>query len=386
MSNKTWQIVDLESPSDSVTSGGTSELGFVHRRLKGGLREGVDLIDVHCGRLCFSIIPTRGMGIWNATWDQIEFGWRSPVAGPVHPSFVPLYDPSGLGWLDGFDELLARCGLYSNGAPEFDTSGRLQHPLHGRIANTPAQRVEVQIDEHEKSIEVRGTVLESRFHFQKLELTTVYRCQLNQPSILIKDDVTNRSGGPATFQLLYHFNFGPPVLDEGAKLIAPVREIAPRDVVAANAIDYWDSISASRPGSSEQVFFMQLLADANHRTSVLLHNSKGDIGVGLSYVTSHLPCFTLWKNLDSVQNGYVVGLEPATNYPNVRSFEEKHNRVVTLAADESYKIEVELAFYHGNQAVTDEVRRIQALQTLAPHRLNWPSPTYSPIVTDAANA
>ena len=34
-------------------------------------------------------------------------------------------EPSGLGWLDGFDELLVRCGLESNGAPEFDADGRV---------------------------------------------------------------------------------------------------------------------------------------------------------------------------------------------------------------------------------------------------------------------
>jgi hypothetical protein len=55
------------------------------------------------------LLPMRGMGIWK-TWVQgIEFGWQSPVAGPVHPSLVPVGDPSGIGWLEGFDELLVRC-------------------------------------------------------------------------------------------------------------------------------------------------------------------------------------------------------------------------------------------------------------------------------------
>ena len=31
--------------------------------------------------------------------------------GPVNPAFVNLSGLGGLGWLDGFDELLARCGL-----------------------------------------------------------------------------------------------------------------------------------------------------------------------------------------------------------------------------------------------------------------------------------
>ena len=93
------------------------------------------------------VIPTRGMGIWKAIVGDETLGWRSPVRGPVHPQFVPLFDPSGLGWLEGFDELLVRCGLESNGAPEFDQQGRLLYPLHGRIANRPAHHVEVTVDD-----------------------------------------------------------------------------------------------------------------------------------------------------------------------------------------------------------------------------------------------
>ena len=39
--------------------------------------------------------------------------------------WVPLTEPSGLGWLSGFDELMVRCGLESNGAPDFDDSGQM---------------------------------------------------------------------------------------------------------------------------------------------------------------------------------------------------------------------------------------------------------------------
>ena len=37
------------------------------RRLRGGRREGVDLIEIDNGALAFSIVPTRGMGIWKAS-------------------------------------------------------------------------------------------------------------------------------------------------------------------------------------------------------------------------------------------------------------------------------------------------------------------------------
>ena len=90
------------------------------RTLRGGLRDGVDLIEVHNGALAFSVLPTRGMGLWRADYHGLSLGWRSPVEGPVHPKYVNAQDRGGLGWLGGFDELLCRCGIASNGPPGDD--------------------------------------------------------------------------------------------------------------------------------------------------------------------------------------------------------------------------------------------------------------------------
>ncbi|OXE35403.1 MAG: hypothetical protein CGW95_14090, partial [Phenylobacterium zucineum] len=40
-----------------------------------------------------------------------------------------------------------------------------------------------------------------------------------------------------------------------------------------------------------------------------------------------LPYFVIWKNTVDVSDGYVCGLEPSTNFPNPRTFEETKGRV-----------------------------------------------------------
>ena len=40
----------------------------VKTRLKGGLSDGVDIIEINNGRLSFTVIPTRGMGLWRGSW------------------------------------------------------------------------------------------------------------------------------------------------------------------------------------------------------------------------------------------------------------------------------------------------------------------------------
>src|SRR5215218_10112984 len=75
---------------------GSAELGVADsvawsvrkRTLRGGPRDGVDLIEVDNGALRFSVVPTRGMGLWRGSYRGMPLGWQAPVVGPVHPKFV----------------------------------------------------------------------------------------------------------------------------------------------------------------------------------------------------------------------------------------------------------------------------------------------------------
>ena len=84
-------------------SGGTRDWTVRLRTCSGGRSEGVQVVEIDNGQLLIDILPTRGMGIWRVRRIAQTLGWRSPTRGPVHPAFVPLYAPSGLGWLDGFE-------------------------------------------------------------------------------------------------------------------------------------------------------------------------------------------------------------------------------------------------------------------------------------------
>ncbi|MEM3757903.1 MAG: DUF4432 family protein, partial [Candidatus Bathyarchaeia archaeon] len=49
------------------------------RRLYGGLSDGVDVITVDNGELSFTVVPTRGMGMWRGEFKGEFLGWASPV-------------------------------------------------------------------------------------------------------------------------------------------------------------------------------------------------------------------------------------------------------------------------------------------------------------------
>ncbi len=370
MTTKTTELFDQAAGIHATygTIRGMGKFNTTFHVGESGLSRGVEMVTVDTGKLRFVVLPTRGMGIWKAWYgDQQEhIGWGSPVRGPVHPSFVPFTEPSGLGWLDGFDELLVRCGLESNGAPEFADDGQLKFPLHGRLANKPAYRLQVSLNDAEDELSVTGWVEETRFHFLKLRMKSTIKARLGAASLDIEDEITNLSASPAELQLLYHVNFGQPILDPGAQFLAAVSELVPRNDHAATSIRTWNHYAAEVAGFEEQVYFAKLFADATGNTTTLLKNAHSTRGIGMHFNVNQLPCFTLWKNTTASEDGYVTGIEPGTNFPNPRTFEGEQGRVVRLAGNSSTKLQLGLEYLANEASVAAAEVMVGRLQTSEP--------------------
>jgi len=340
------------------------------RRLYGGLSDGVDIITVDNGKLSFIVVPTRGMGIWKGEYQGTFLGWGSPVKTLVHPRHINLEARGGLGWLDGFNEMIVRCGLGNFGAPGIDVitdnMGRKKEVmlnLHGKIANIPASIVRVKIGlKPPFKLEIEGVVYERSMFGPNLRLTSSITTTLGSNSLTISDTVENLRGVPDEMQLLYHCNYGCPILEEGSRFVAPIKKLAPRDSVATEGIESFDRYGPPQSGYVEQVYFMNLLADNEGNTMVVLTNRNEDKAISLSYSVKELPCFTLWKNTSSLEDGYVTGLEPGTSFPNAKSFERKHGRVIVLKPREKYRSVIMMSVHLGKDNVEralDQVEKIR---------------------------
>src|SRR5262249_41181117 len=181
-------------------------------------------------------------------------------------------------------------------------------------------------------------------------------------------------------QLLYHCNIGPPFLEGGSRVVMPVREMAPLTARAAEGIETFDTYAAPATGFAEQVYAYDLLADGAGRTLALLYNRTGDRGLALRLNRNELPCFTVWKNTAAVEDGYVTGLEPATNYPNFKSFERQQGRVRVLPPGGRWEcmwsMEV-LDTAAGVSGVLAEIATLQAHGRATIHRT--PQPRFSAV-------
>lgn len=340
------------------------------QRLHGGKQDGVDVIVIDNGTITITLVPTRGMGILHVVSGDMRLGWDSPVREVVHPKYVNLEARGGLGWLEGFNEWMARCGLEWAGHPGVDRfinnvgdQAEMNLTLHGKVANIPASEVEVIVErEPRPRIRVRGRVDERAFYGPKLELWTEVSTELRSSAFRVEDALTNRGAFDQEFQILYHANYGPPLLGAGSRFSGAIRRVTPFNAHAARDVATYAEYQGPVRGFTEQVYNLQPYADPNGRSMVMLRNAAGDRSVSMGFAVEDLPYVTLWKNLTALDEGYVTGLEPGSGFPYTRRLERDAGRVPKLKPGELRRFAIDVGLHRTSEAVRavdDEINRIQ---------------------------
>ncbi len=204
-----------------------------------GPEAGVEQIQVRTGAgLSYTVLPSRGMDIGLAEYGGVPLSWLSPN-GEVNPAY---FNNQSLDWLHtAVGGLLMTCGLSQVGSPGEDHGEVLG--LHGRAHNTPARQVVAEggWQENEYKLRISGQIEESSLFGSHLRLTRTILSTLGHNGIIIDDEVENMGFEPAAHMLLYHFNFGFPLLSEDTQITFPSG-----DLIHANRIYRYPT---SRPGS-----------------------------------------------------------------------------------------------------------------------------------------
>ena len=171
------------------------------------------------------------------------------------------------------------------------------------------------------------------------------------------DRISNRGAEPQEYEIIYHGNFGPPLLENGASMVAAIRRVQPMNQEAVKSIHRFDRFSGPTPGQKEHVFLIQPLSDPDGNTTVMLQNAAKTLACSMHYSVEALPFLTLWVNLAPRESGYVVGIEPGTNYPFNRRVERKAGRLQRLDGGESKQFELSYTLHDD----PIEIKNISAL-------------------------
>lgn len=332
---KDWTRRDLEARVGRVEQiGGIRRLQFTE-----GPEAGVEQIYVRTGAgLSFSVLPSRGMDIGLAEYGGTPLCWLSPN-GEVHPAY---FDDRGRGWLrTAAGGLLMTCGLSQVGAPGLDEGEELG--LHGRLHHAPARYVAAEgywvDDEYEMCI--RGQVEEAAIYGAYLRLTRTISSRLGENLITIQDEVENVGFEPVPHMLLYHFNFGFPLMSEHTHTIFPSRQVTPREpeLPVGDLTDWQPPQAAYR----ERVYYHEALAvDEDGMAEVSLSNphfpqaggqAQVPVTVRLAWDTHDLPYLAQWKMPG--MGAHVLGIEPANCHLEGRLAERERGTLVMLAPGQS---------------------------------------------------
>jgi len=149
--------------------------------------------------------------------------------------------------------------------------------------------------------------------------------------------------------LLYHFNTGYPLLDEGAEFIAPSRKQTPRDAASAAAKGESNLFVMDAPQNCypEQVFYHDLVADSAGNTYCALKNSKLGLALKISFNQSELPFLTQWKSIAS--GDYVLGMEPGNCHVEGIEKERARGTLCVLKAGETRAYTITLDVLSGKE-------------------------------------
>ncbi len=318
--------------------------GFSPCRLLDGSERDTLAVEVRTGSgFEYTVVPDRGMNVCRARYRGVPLDWSSGT-GVVAPAF---FESGGWKWLRSFNGgLVHTCGLDNVGNPVLDETvpgDNRDFGGHGRIASTPARGVSWRTVEEDGALclEVSGSVHVVSATEESILLERRIVSELAGARLVIHDQVSNLGGRPAPVFLLYHCNFGFPLLSERSILRVPHDGAV--DMSGAPVGDF-ERLGPPRDGSGEQVVYPRV-RQGNVRIELVnpsldIGTGAGGLGVYLAYRTAELPCLTIWKKL--LARHYVLGIEPGTCHVEGRVSETGAGRALVLGKDETRSFTLEI--------------------------------------------
>ncbi len=313
--------------------------------LDNGNGKGVRVAWINTGSgLRFRVVLDRGMDIADAFFDKYSLAWISHLG--VTPPDVSANQ--GIQWFHSFGGgLLTTCGLTHVGGPENDEQG--QRGVHDRISHSPAEIVSIRqpdLNRNDLTMSITGRMIQSSTFGPHLELVRTIQADLGSSTFRINDKVTNVGNQQAPHMLLYHCNFGWPLIDEGAELYWEGDLTIPNEQsreIFENGNDYrvCKNPMENHSGTGEAVAFIDAAPTADGYCTCGVINDRIGLKLGLRFQKSQLPWLTNWQHWGN--NEYVTALEPCTHPPIGQAAARKNNTLIFLKPGETKNYELEMS-------------------------------------------
>lgn len=296
-----------------------------------GKARGTQVIEVvTAGGLSLDVLPDTGLDIGQVRWRGINVSFISKN-GYDSPASISACENEFLHTFPG--GLLYTCGLRSTGSAHRD--GDEWHPLHGRYHSLQAEQLAAYVEDD--VIIIRGMVRETALFGHCLELVRAICIPVFSAEVTVEDSLINRAHAPEEYALLYHCNFGWPLVCQDAEILLPEgRRTTPRTSFAATGLGQEHTFTKPVPGEEERVFFHE-----NMPRTVTLRNRALNMQMTLTW-SETLPILAHWRSMAA--GDYVLGLEPTNCYIMGRKQERENGTLPVLQPGKTIKTSIRFQF------------------------------------------
>lgn len=307
-----------------------------------GISDGVKAIELsNQNGLYVSLIEDQCLNIYDFSFKGINCAFQTKNGLVSNRFFNGGANEFSYYWPAG---MMYTCGL-TNVGPGVNENG-VYHAEHGRIGMMPCENV--AMEKTDSDVIITGTVRDTMLCAHHLELKRKIIFPINGKSIIIRDEVTNKEAQPTEMMILYHCNFGYPLLTPDARMVKGKGEIID-NLGSGIAPENCGKIGEAKDDKVEEVYCHKNTPDKDGYGYAAVINDKLSMGCYVKYKMDTLPLIMQWKNFCS--NDYAMGLEPSNSYILGRENERKHGTLPVLEPYETKAFEVEIGVLEGTEEI-----------------------------------
>lgn len=323
--------------------------GITESTVLRGRGEGTKIISCHnAAGLRFTVVPDRCMDIYDLSYKGINLAFHSKNGLVSPPAFSPAYGEFAEQWPGG---LLATCGL-DNVNLHCEADGE-EFPTHGRIGAVPAQQfgTECAWEGNRYVLRMRGEMHQTCMFRRNMRLERTIETELNANEIRITDRITNLNSSAENYMLLYHMNFGYPLVQSGTRLetfgvcMEPLNEFSREPGVMTDPVDGEAFHAESFLGQTDR-----------EEAGGFIYNRERELGCLLRFNTDNLPNMVEWKHLKACD--YVLALEPTNTRAMNRVDAGKAGKLAVLEPFECVENRLALELFEGGTEIDAVLREL----------------------------
>lgn len=291
--------------------------------------------------LRFSVMPDRCMDIYDLSYKgvNISFHSRNGIQSPNR--YSASSGEFSHQWQGG---MLSTCGLDNVGGG--CVVDGVTYPVHGRVSAVPTENFGTYSEwrNNDYIFGVTGDIHQKRMYGSHIVIHRNIETSINATSLKIQDTLTNLDCTDEPYMLLYHINFGYPLLDECCRVYTTKAEISSLAPLVGNPSEMTTPIDRQE----EELYLCQT---KTAKAYAMLHNPETELAGYVAFDTDTLPRFLEWKEMKS--HDYVLALEPCNTWGTDRKTSIENGKIEVLKAYSSISTSVEIGIIEGNDKIKD---------------------------------